>query len=352
MLEGVRPRDSLRLAVVASIAVVLIMALKYSVQTRVNLISQLYLAPPLGLAIRNALLRFIHFNYGAFSFGLPKLAWRSLRMRWDPSIVLISAVVWIAVAIWIWMVARQTVDGARLRHNSGVLIFVGTLVYWLGYTPFVTANFKTSPSAMAITGVENRLMIAMAIGTAMAVAGAVGVTVSFLSKDWLRNGILSLSLGFLCGCGSVVIDTEASYWHAASLKQHDALTSIRSYFPVLPHGTTVLLDGVCPYVGPGIVFETDWDMTGALRILYHDPTIAGDVIRPTITVLPDRIATFIYGEEESSYRYGDNLLLYDAGRRQAFKLKDSLTTRAYLDSGNWRRGKCPDGSEGSGVPIF
>ena len=34
----------------------------------------------------------------------------------------------------------------------------------------------------------------------------------------------------------------------------------------LPAGSTVLLDRVCPYGGPGVVFETWWDTGPALSL--------------------------------------------------------------------------------------
>lgn len=185
----------------------------------------------------------------------------------------------------------------------------------------------------------------------MAIVGLFGIAVSFVRNERVRNGLLSLSLGFLCGCGIAVTATEGSYWRMASQKQGDVLADIRSHFAVLPSGTILLLDGVCPYIGPGIVFECDWDVSGALQILYHDPTVGGDVITPRVAIRPDRLVTFIYGEERS-YNYSENLLVYHVGRHLACQLKDSRTAQACLDSGNWRQGSCPASSEGMGVPIF
>jgi hypothetical protein len=349
--EASSRHDPFRIAVLTLIAVIVTMGIKYSVQTRVQFSSRLHLLTHFGAVMLKALSRFVNFNYGIFSFGLPRLAWRSMHERWDPLVLFIGTVAWIAIALYCWTLSRRDAQDSRLRRDCVALILAGTVVYWLGYAPFLTAKMTASPFAMTITGVENRLMIAMTCGTAMAVAGVFGMAVSFLSKDWLRNGLLSLGVGFLCACGLVVIATEASYWRAASQKQRDVLADIRNHFPVLPHGTILLLDGICPYIGPGIVFETHWDTSGALQILYGDPTLAGDVISSKVSVLPNRLVTSIYGEE-TSYPYNRNLLTYHLGRHRECPLEDSRAAQACLDSGNWRHTSCPAGSEGVGVPIF
>jgi hypothetical protein len=343
--------EPFRIAGLMLIAIIVTMGIKYSVQTRVQFSSRLHLLTHFGSVMLKASSRFVNFNYGIFSFGLPKLAWRSMLERWDPLVLFIGTVAWIAITLYCWTLSQHNAEDATLRRDCVMLFEAGTVVYWLGYAPFLTARMAASPFAMTITGVENRLMIAMACGTAMAIVGVLGMAVSFLSKERLRNGILSLAVGFLSACGLVVIATEASYWRAASQKQRDVLTDIRSHLPVLPRGTILLLDGICPYIGPGIVFETHWDVSGALQILYGDPTLVGDVISSNVLVLPNRLVTSIYGEE-TSYLYSPNLLAYHLGRHGACQLEDSRVAQACLDSGNWNQGSCPASSEGGGVPIF
>ena len=38
------------------------------------------------------------------------------------------------------------------------------------------------------------------------------------------------------------------------------LASTQQRFPAMPPNSTLLLDGVCPYAGPAVVFEANWDL--------------------------------------------------------------------------------------------
>jgi hypothetical protein len=342
-----RLRDSLQIVATSFVAIALILILKYSLRTYVSFDRRFDFRRHLGSNIRTALTRFINFNYGAFSFGLPKLAWRLFRERPDQSVALLAAAIGVAIATYLWVIARRPSEDITLRHNWVILFITGITVYCLGYMLF----FPVSAFDVTPTGVDNRVMIAMTSGTAMALVGFVGMIVSYLSRGWMRDGFLVLGLAFLCSCGFIVISGEGAYWRDASQMQGKILRNIKGYFPLLPDGTILLLDDVCPYNGPAAVFETDWDVSGALQILYRNPTLAGDVITPRVSVQPDRLVTSIYGKEHF-YHYGDNLLLYRVERRQTCELKDSLSATTCLDSGNWKPGTCRPGNEGLGVPIF
>jgi hypothetical protein len=340
------PRQSLWIPATSVVMTILIVMVKYWTQTYIKFSGRFLFLRNLDSHTRNALLRFIDFNFGAFTFGLPKLAWCSLREHGNFSIAFLSIGVWILTASYCWLLAHQPCEDTQPRHWF-TLFVAGMVVYWLSYALF----FPVTTFDPTTTGIENRVMIAMACGTAMSVVGVLGMAASLLSRKWLRNVFLASSLGSLCACGFIVIAAEGTYWRIASDKQHEVLRNVRDYFPLLPDGTVLLFDGVCPYIGPGIVFETDWDVTGALRVLYRNPTLVGDIINPEFVSRPDRLATYFYGEEHS-YSYGDNLILYDLGRRLTCRLKDRRAAQGCLDLGNWKPGSCPPGREGFGMSIF
>ena len=73
----------------------------------------------------------------------------------------------------------------------------------------------------------------------------------------------------------------------------------------MPSGTTLILDGVCPFSGPAVVFETDWDLRGALQAMHGDKTILADVVGPYMRVTDEGSVTSAYGYE-TFYRYGEN----------------------------------------------
>lgn len=78
-------------------------------------------------------------------------------------------------------------------------------------------------------------------------------------------------------------------------------------YPALPADTVLLLDGICRGHGPGIVFETKWDVTGMLQLEYGDTTLLGDVMGPRTEIRPDSMTTLLYDDVTHTYEYGEDL---------------------------------------------
>jgi hypothetical protein len=130
------------------------------------------------------------------------------------------------------------------------------------------------------------------------------------------------------------------------------LADIRANIKSLPVGSTLILDGICPYIGPGIVFEGEWDLAGALQMIYHDPILRADVVTPKLRVGEDGLTTSMYGNSRH-YRHGDNLLLYDLRRKAVNRLADAETTRRYFAACKLDHSRdCPEGREGEGGRSF
>jgi hypothetical protein len=108
---------------------------------------------------------------------------------------------------------------------------------------------------------------------------------------------------------------------------------------------------VCPYVGPAIVFESSWDLQGALRLLYRDTTLQADVVTPNLRVEHDGLHTVLYGED-SRYPY-QRLLLFNVRGPSSDSIPDEEAARAYFARANPDRSNgCPPGRAGHGVRVF
>jgi hypothetical protein len=295
---------------------------------------------------QHSLREYLYFNYGSFGLGLPWLAWRSLATWWNPRLAMISMAFLALTSLYFYSVVRSSPEKPELRPHSIALILSGTVVYWLGYVLF----FLSGADFAGITGVDNRVTMAAAVGTALAMIGIFGLACSFVPMRF-RRGLLCLVVGVYCAGGFVVVSTLGAFWAAASKEQHAVLNELRTRLPALDRGTVLLLDGVCPYAGPAVVFETDWDVTGALRILYRDPTLLGNVVDPNIKVLPDQIVRSFY-DEQVSYPFSKNLILYHAGRHETCRLADAKAAQDCLEKGNFREGVCPASKAGRGVLIY
>lgn len=251
-----------------------------------------------------------------------------------------AVILGILAGVAVYVALRRTGTRNPTLSDPLPLLELAAIAYVLGYAIFLTnTNVGFTP-----TGLDDRTGDVATVGVALAiVAIAWAIARRFPSLD--RRLAYALVAAY-CACGAVASGAITSYWAAAAVQQAAVLHALRADVPVVPKGTTILLDGVCPYVGPGVVFEGDWDTTGALGILYNEPGLHGDVLTANSTVGASAIEKHIYGV---TYRYAwsPSLIVYDfALRRRLHGMRDVARATA----GNVRR--CPPGSEGFGSPLL
>ncbi len=291
-------------------------------------------------------LKIHYFDYG---IRLPRIVWWILRDYRDGTVCVLGGVLGLAVFWYLYRVAIRS----RMMLPSPIsmvkLAACGLVVFGMGYSIFLTAPEQVGFST---TGINNRTAIAASVGLAMSLVGGLGWASSLLlSIRWRRELFCGL-LALLCTSGFLTNNTIASFWLAAYRQQKQVLAGIRQELPSLPSHTVLILDGVCPYIGPGIVFECYWDTGGALKMLYHDPTLEGDVITRKLKVEDQGLVTRIYGWERR-YPYGRGLILYNFARKTVHELSDVETARHYFWTFNPDYGNgCPRGAESLGVPLF
>jgi hypothetical protein len=184
----------------------------------------------------------------------------------------------------------------------------------------------------------------------MCLAGGAGLLASVVRVASVRSAAFAAVVSMTAGSGVLIVNVVAADWIAAFTAEQRVLASIRDRFPVMPAGTTILLDGVCPYIGPAIVFEANWDLTGALQVSYRDRTLAANVVTPRMTTDETGITSRIYGQP-TRYPYSSSLLAFDAANGTVQPLTDAATARAWLSRALAAR-RCPAGQEGLGVEPF
>jgi hypothetical protein len=133
----------------------------------------------------------------------------------------------------------------------------------------------------------------------------------------------------------------------ASQRQHAVLNGIRSQITHLEPGTTLLLDGVCPYVGPAPVFESYLDFTGALTVLYPKRSLKGDVLKNHTKFSSAGVRT-VWFYNPNTYAFDEKLLIYDYATKELYPLTGSSARRPSPLEGC----VCRDELEGLGVKIF
>jgi len=116
-------------------------------------------------------------------------------------------------------------------------------------------------------------------------------------------------------------------------------------------GKTIVIDGVCRYEGPAIVFEASWDLAAALRILYGDPSLRAEMVSSGMEVRPEGLFTAYYGFPRL-YPYED-MVVYHHALNTMISVRSAREAREYFARNNpSRTSDCPPGRIGHGVVVF
>jgi hypothetical protein len=285
----------------------------------------------------------VRVHFGDYGLNLPRTA--LTLARGAPFAVLSLTVAFAFAVFWYLASAVREQQWPAFREWSA-LIAGGVVVFGLGYAIFLTNyNVQFTP-----TGIANRSAIAAALGAAMCIVGAIGWLVTPLSTTKFGPIVFASLIAVFASSGFLVINIVAERWVVAFATERAVLAAIQQRFPTLRHSSTLILDGVCPYIGPAIVFESNWDLAGALQTIYRDETLKADVATPRLAVRDDAITTTIYGQV-TTYPYGRDLFVFDARSGRVQPLPDAATARAYFARSTSGQ-SCAPGREGIGVELF
>jgi hypothetical protein len=177
---------------------------------------------------------------------------------------------------------------------------------------------------------------------------AVGFLTKLFRAD-VRPAVFASMVALMVFFGSLRIQQIAGYWSEVPPVTQRIMSAARSDLRSVPAGSSVMLDNVCPYVGPAIVLEGPWDISGALELALGRP-VHGDAVSPRMWLRPTGLATSIYGEP-AYYPFGEMLFVYDPARHRVVKLRNLGEARAYFAAARAGRTPCPRAYVGHGVLI-
>ena len=280
-------------------------------------------------------------NVGTYGIGLPHtVSWAFSHLTWVE--LALGTVLAVIAFSYLSFISRSIAPRALLSRWMKIAL-LGTAIFVLGAAIFLIAPIVAFWSA----GVANRVWIAASVGMAFGWVAVSGWLSSWLS-NWTRyNRAFAALIASLCVSGFVINSALSGFWVSAWRRQLDVLDDIRAAVPKMEHGTDFILHRVCPYVGPAIVFESNWDLAGALRIVYRDLTIRADVTALDFSIGEDGLRTQLYGKSYF-HAYKDSLLLFDHGTRTVRRLTNAGDARRYLSE----RAECPEGAAGRGALIL
>jgi hypothetical protein len=323
------------------IIVVLLLAVWYKAALRTHFLIHPHLPYNIVRILRHTVWECFNFNFLQYGFHLPSVLQKVFAYQPGRGVLLLAA----AIAIGLFLNLKGT-DPDTTARVCAILVFVGLLIWCLGFGLFA----QSYDSNFATTGVNNRVCNASALGTSFILVGIMGLASGFYSSIRIRRGLFCAMVTFICVSGLLIINTLSNFWIIASREQRSVISDIRLHVPQLPVGSTLLLNGICRYTGPGIVFEASWDLAGVLRMRFHDFTLHADVVNRKTQVTDQGIKTELYGET-STYSYSKELLIYDYRQKILAPLTDRQTAAAYFRGVIPEEG-CPAGDEGYGAKVF
>ena len=302
-----------------------------------------------GFSFRNIVPAAMDLTFGAYGVRLPHVLATIWHRYWDTPRFIVALAI---VAIVAFYLARFAAAAPPLPFRPvpffAALLCVGFLLTGLAYVYF-WGGFGFGFGVN--TGINNRVATGASVFAAFSIVGFAGLLSWAASRSRRAAVLFAVLVGLYCGCACFIDQTIAEFWIAASQRQPVIVREIQQAIPAPPHGASILLHGYCPYIGPGIVFEIDWDTTGALDFAYHDGSILGDVLTPRLKITD----TAVVDEPESvAYPY-TSLYFYDVGKKQAVRVPDAATAlRLQKESAQDPRNACivDEKLSGFGTPIW
>jgi hypothetical protein len=285
-----------------------------------------------------------YINYGV---GIPFIIFKIFRDYFDLKVLILGIITGILIFGYLYRDFSQSNIKYPNKAKMFLLIVLGICIFALGYLIFL----RSQNIINTLTGIGNRIAIAGSLGVAISMVGTVGLIGYVIPNNRLRKIFFFVVVAIFCVCEFIIINTIASFWVKAYVNEKEVLDKIKATIHILPKGSTLLLDGSCPYVGPAIVFESSWDLEGALKIIYNDSSLGADIVKPNVKIGEKSLNTFIYSFEEK-YPY-DNLFIFNSKHYFLFRLNNKEDAQFYFEKLHPEyKNSCPKSIEGIGVQIF
>jgi hypothetical protein len=272
----------------------------------------------------------IKVNFGTYGLALPYVVWWIFahRLTWGA----LAASLLVGTVVFAYLRRNGELELPALRDNGTrtwrLLVVAGVALIAVGYGSFLVTDEIYFTSA----GIDNRVNIVAAIGVAVLALGLVLRAIQWLPARRQQTGF-AVGLALLAVTGTLITSTLADYWVAASARQHEVVARLTGALPAKLTNATVVLDGVCPEIGPGVVFAAPYDLAEVLRIHYQDPTIRAPVATAVVSAESRGlvISTVLFGRTGPHfYPYRPRLLVYDWPSRSTVLLRNAAAARRYL----------------------
>ncbi|QIL76556.1 hypothetical protein [Hymenobacter sp. HDW8] len=326
--------------IVASIAIYLLCILfKVKYSTRIGGYTSNYL-----ITISQAYKAAAMNDFYIYGVKLPKHIWHLFQTRTSEKIYFIASAMSLIIFLYLIQFKIQTYT----RRFWLLTILTGAAIYITGYLIFLTAN-NLQPTP---TGINNRVTTTAAIGVATCFFGSIGLLSFYIKNNHIKVFFFSFITSILCGFGYIINCTVSTFFSQSYISQLKILDSLRKSVPKLTAKNTLILDGICPYLGPAPIFDCEWDLAGALQVHYRNMYTQADVRTNRLTYNENGLTTITYGKK-NFYSYNRYLIIYNNQNKKYFTLNNFKDAKTYFTTNRAADIiTCSEGREGYGTSIF
>jgi hypothetical protein len=285
-------------------------------------------------------------QFGSYGLALPSTTSWAFGEA-DAGMVVAAAVVGLSAWAYLELLFRR--PGTCAGVGTLRLLVWSLLALVLGYAIFLT----TGRFSGASTGINNRINIGGAFGVGLLVVAALGLAARPTGWASARRALSSSAIGLLSFCFVLTVGAVSTYWIDAYRDQQAIVARIEDALPTVPPGATIILAGQCPYRGPAIVFESSWDLSGALALRSGGEPVAANVVTPRLEVERSGLTATIYDEDDGRYPFGRELYLYDDREGSIHVLRNLSSVKEALGEPGVELGtECAPAAEGWGEPVL
>jgi hypothetical protein len=267
---------------------------------------------------------------GSYGLLLPHSVWWALQRAETAGLVAALAIGIAALFLFRRVVPEHGVP----RAESQRFLVAGLVVFALGWSIFLT----TSRFSFTSTGIETRMGIGGAVGASMLVVGSVTFGASMVPTR-MRRDLTAGILAAVCAGFALITLTVSSYWVRATGRAEELADRLAVELEDRDFDV-VLLAGQCPYLGPAVVFESSWDLHGALAVRLGRSDFLADVVTRRASPQDGAITIPIY-EWSATYRLTEGTLVLAVTESGVQEVDPQWAVAV--------AGTCPEGREGHGV---
>lgn len=286
-------------------------------------------------------------NYITLGLHFPFVAFDFFQKYTNPLLIITSVLLGLGIFTYLSTIISEQKYSFPNKFWMTILFIFSFVIFFLGYAIFLTnGNVAFSP-----TGIANRVAIAASMGIACTIVASIGWLTRLMRNENWANQAFCLGIALTCSLGFITINTLSTFWIEAYNQQQIVLADIKENVPTIPLGSTLILDNVCPYVGPATVFESEWDLKGALQIIYKDPSLQANIANDRLKIYVEGLGSQIYNLTEF-YPY-EKVFVYNYSTKQTYPIPNIEAAELYFKTVSQdHKTECPAGSEGNGVSVI